>query len=152
MTDEQMRKRIKEIDTIRRNLADEKQEYLDILSEKERQLRCNKHEQFVGKYFAITNLPDNKHLYIKAFKILSILDSPNEDYAKCLVLIDGCRSSIWVEKGICNMTLGLWNNNVARLIPQTTDLKVIDYYHEITEEKFEELWYQYFEWVDYNNV
>lgn len=34
MNDEQMRERIKEIDTIRRNLADEKQEYLDILSKK----------------------------------------------------------------------------------------------------------------------
>lgn len=81
-----------------------------------------------------------------------MLDAPNEDYAKCLVLIDGCRNNIWVEKGICNMTLGLWNNNVTRLMPQTTDLKVINYYHEITEEKFKELWYQYFEWVDYNNV
>ena len=152
MNDEQMRERIKEIDSIRSNLANEKQEYLDILSEKEKQLRCNQHEQFVGKYFAITNLPNNKHSYIKAFKILSVLDSPNEDYAKCLVLIDGCRNNIWVEKGICNMTLGLWNNNVARLISKKSDSKVIDYYHEITEEKFEEIWYQYFEWVDYSNV
>lgn len=152
MTDKQMRERIEEIDSIRSNLANEKQKYLDILSEKETQIRHEIHNQFVGKYFVTNDFSNNKHPHIKAFKILNILKQPNEDYAQCLVLIDGYRDNIWVEKGICIMTIGLWNSSVTRLISKKSDPKVIDFYHEITEEKFEELWRQYFEWVDYKNV
>lgn len=79
-----------------------------------------------------------KNTYIKAFKILNVLEKPS-DYAECLVLIDGSRSNCWKEVGVAIMTLGLWTFNDLHLMNKESDLKVIQCCRMITEEEFKVL-------------
>lgn len=151
MTDEQMRERIKEIDSIRVYLKAEKEEYLMAIYEKEEQAERILHEQCIGKCFITKNLPDNRNSHIKAFKVIEIPVRPN-DYARCLILESGSRTDIWNTWGISNTVLGLWTSNDKRKIPNKTDKKVIDFYQEISEEEFADLYRQFLEEVSCGNV
>lgn len=140
MTEEQMRKRMKEIDTERNKLRIEKEEYENYFSNKKKQEELESHQNFVGKCYCSNNMKrGNDYKYIKAFKILQIIDKPNENYAKCIVLIDGYRSTCFHEYGIQLMTLPLWTPNSRSLMSHESDPKVIDFYDEIEQEHFETL-------------
>ena len=143
MTDEQMIKRMKEIDEERNKLADEKRQYEKYFIDSKLKEVLNEHQTYIGKYFISKDLKGNKNDYIKAFKVLDVLKSPNESYALCLVLIDGYRYTCWEEYGIQTMTLGLWTFNESRMMHKESDLKVIDFYKEISEERFEELYLEH---------
>ena len=139
MTEEQMRERMKEIDTEREELKSERQKYENYFYDKKRKELLDDHKKFEGKCFITKNLSENEHRYIKAFKILKVLSEPNERYAECVVLIDGYRSSCWNEFGIQGMTLPLWCSNKLRLMSKETDPKMINMYEEISLEEFNTL-------------
>ena len=143
MTEQEMRNRIKEIDKERYNLRKEKEEYEKYFSDKRLKEQLNNHKQYIGKCFISKNESSNDQKQIKAFKVLRVLESPNERYAECIALVDGYESNCWNVKAIKNQVIGLWTNNKFRLIGSETDPKVIDFYKEISQEEFETLYREY---------
>ena len=140
MTDEQMYERMKEIDKERDKLRSERQKYENYFEDKKRRELLDDHKNYIGKCFVTCEKIENEQKYLKAFKILNILDSPNERYASCIALIDGCRSTCWKEYGVQIMTIGLWTMNKLRMMRSNSDSKVIDFYKEISQEEFENLY------------
>lgn len=143
MTEEQMRKRMQEIDEERDKLRFERQEYEKYFSDKKRKEELDNHKNYIGKCFITCDKTENKQKHIKAFKIIDVLDSPNERYAFCVVLIDGHRNTCWKEYGMQTMTIGLWIPNKLRMVSRESDPKVIDFYKEITQEEFEQMSVKY---------
>ena len=143
MTEQEMRNRIKEIDKERYNLRKEKEEYEKYYSDKRVKERLNNHKQYIGKCFISKNESSNDQKQIKAFKVLRVLESPNERYAECIALVDGYESNCWNVKAIKNQVIGLWTNNKFKLMGSELDPKVIDFYKEISQEEFETLYREY---------
>ena len=134
---------MKEIDNERNKLRKEKEEYEKYFSDKKLKEQLNDHKQYIGKCFISKNEPSNEQKQIKAFKVLEILESPNERYAQCITLIDGYESNCWNVKAIKNQVVGLWTHNRLRLMNNESDPKVIDFYKEISQEEFEKLYREY---------
>ena len=143
MTEQEMRNRIKEIDKERDNLRKEKEEYEKYFSDKRLKEQLNNHKQYIGKCFISKNELSNEQKQIKAFKVLRILENPNERYAECIVLVDGYESNCWNVKAIKNQVIGLWTRNKFRLRNSESEPKVIDFYKEISQEEFETLYREY---------
>ena len=146
MTDEEKRERIKELDKDINKLREERNKYQEELASKKRNSKIEEREKFVGKYFVqktgIDNVGNNNK-EIKAFKILELLDEPNENYARCLVLHSGMSDNCWTEQSIKVKVLGLWTKNIARLMYRESDPDVIDFYKEISNKDFEILFDDY---------
>lgn len=138
-----MRNRMKEIDKERNKLKEEREKYEKYFSDKKLKEQLNDHKQYIGKCFISKNEPGNEQNQIKAFKVLEILESPNERYARCVALIDGYESNCWNVKAIKNQVIGLWTHNKLRLMNSESDPKVIDFYKEISQEEFEKLYREY---------
>ena len=143
MTEQEMRNRMKEIDNERNKLKEEREEYEKYFSNKRLKEQLNDHKQYIGKCFISKNEPSNEQKQIKAFKVLRILENPNERYAECIALIDGYESNCWTVKAIKNQVIGLWTHNKFRIMNSETDPKVIDFYKEISQEEFETLYREY---------
>ena len=143
MTEQEMRNRIKEIDRERNNLRKEREEYEKYFSDKRLKEQLNNRKQYIGKCFISKNESSNEQKQIKAFKVLRILENPNERYAECIALVDGYESNCWNVKAIKNQVIGLWTHNKLRLMNSETDPKVIDFYKEISQEEFETLYREY---------
>ena len=143
MTDQEMRNRMKEIDNERNKLKEEREEYEKYFSNKRLKEQLNDRKQYIGKCFISKNEPSNKNNQIKAFKVLRILENPNERYAECIALIDGYESNCWNVKAVKNQVIGLWNHNKSRLMNSESEPKVIDFYREILQEEFETLYREY---------
>ena len=138
-----MRNRIKEIDKERNNLRKEKEEYEKYFLDKRLKEQLDNRKKYIGKCFISKNELNNEEKQIKAFKVLGILENPNERYAECITLVDGYESNCWNVKAIKNQVIGLWTNNTLRLMNKETDPKVIDFYKEISQEEFETLYREY---------
>ena len=135
ITEDQMKERMKEINTEMNQLMEEQAKMNSYFRDKKRQEKLNEHKSYIGKCFVIKNDDSsNKYNYIKAFKIIDI-DERSIDYALCLCLINGCRGSS-EEYGVQIMTIGLWINNVVRMIPKPEDPKIIDFYKEVKDKEF----------------
>ena len=143
MTEQEMRNRIKEIDKERNNLRKEKEEYEKYFLDKRLKEQLDNRKKYIGKCFISKNELNNEEKQIKAFKVLRILENPNEEYAECIALVDGYESNCWNVKAIKNQVIGLWTNNTLRLMNKETDPKVIDFYKEISQEEFETLYREY---------
>ena len=143
MTEEQMRKRMKEINRERDKLSLEKKKYEEYFADKKRRELLDDHKNYIGKCFITCEKLENKNKHIKAFKIIDVLDNPNERYASCVVLIDEHRRTCWEKYGVKIMTLGLWTMNTLRMMSRESDPKVIDFYKEITQEEFEQMSVEY---------
>ena len=143
MTEQEMRNRIKEIDKERNNLRKEKEEYEKYFLDKRLKEQLDNRKKYIGKCFISKNELNNEEKQIKAFKVLRILENPNEKYAECIALVDGYESNCWNVKAIKNQVIGLWTNNEFRLMNKETDPKVIDFYKEISQEEFETLYREY---------
>lgn len=143
MTEQEMRNRIKEIDKERDNLRKEKEEYEKYFSDKRLKEQLDNRKKYIGKCFISKNELNNEKKQIKAFKVLRILENPNERYAECIAIVDGYESNCWNVKAIKNQVIGLWTYNTLRLMNKETDPKVIDFYKEISQEEFETLYREY---------
>ena len=143
MTEQEMRNRIKEIDKERNNLRKEKEEYEKYFLDKRLKEQLDNRKKYIGKCFISKNELSNEQKQIKAFKVLRILENPNERYAECIALIDGYESNCWNVKAIKNQVIGLWTHNKLRFMNSETDPKVIDFYREISQEEFETLYREY---------
>ena len=143
MTEQEMRNRIKEIDKERNNLRKEREKYEKYFSDKILKEQLNNRKQYIGKCFISKNESSNEQKQIKAFKVLRILENPNERYAECIALVDGYESNCWNVKAIKNQVIGLWTYNKFRLMNGESDPKVIDFYREISQEEFETLYREY---------
>ncbi len=149
MTEQEMCNRMKEIDKERDMLREEREGYEKYFSDKRLKEQLNNRKQYIGKCFISKNELTNEQKQIKAFKVLRILENPNESYAECIVLIDGYDSNYWNVKAIKNQVIGLWVHNKLRLMSSKLDskvvdfYKVIDYYREISQEEFETLYREY---------
>lgn len=143
MKEQEMRNRMKEIDNERNKLKEEREEYEKYFLNKRLKEQLNDHKQYIGKCFISKNEPSNEQKQIKAFKVLGILENPNEGYAECIALIDGYESNCWNVKAIKNQVIGLWTHNKLRLMNSESDPKVIDFYKEISQEEFETLYREY---------
>lgn len=150
MTKNEMKERIREINKERDKLAEEKRTYEKILRQDKTKEIIDEHRSHIGECYIPTFCINEKDRYIKAFKILDVLNEPNESSAKCLVLIDGSRSTCWNEFGINIMTLGLWTANYPVLMSKESDPKVIECCRMISEEEFDALLKQYI--TDLENV
>ena len=143
MTEQEMRNRIKEIDKERNNLRKEKEEYEKYFLDKRLKEQLDNRKKYIGKCFISKNESSNEQKQIKAFKVLRILENPNEEYAECIALVDGYESNCWNVKAVKNQVIGLWMHNKLRLMNKETDPKVIDFYREISQEEFETLYREY---------
>lgn len=146
MTDEEKRKRIKELDEDIEKLRKERNEYQEQLISKKRNNKIEERKKLLGKCFVqktgIDNVGNNNK-EIKAFKIIELLNEPNENYAKCLVLYSGHSDNCWTELSIKVKVLGLWTKSVTRLMYRESDPDVIDFYDEISNKNFEVLFDEY---------
>ena len=136
MTEEQMKARMREINKIRNKLREERKEYEDYFYNKKIQNEYLYKKEFKGKCYISKELKGNKHDYIKAFKIMKIHEGHHSDFAECLALVSGYRGTSWKECGVEIMTLGLWTQNVPSMLYKESDPKMIDFYKEISEEEF----------------
>ena len=143
MTEQEMRNRIKEIDKERNNLRKEKEEYEKYFLDKRLKEQLDNRKKYIGKCFISKNELNNEEKQIKAFKVLRILENPNERYAECIALVDGYESNCWNVKAIKNQVIGLWTHNKLRLMNSESEPKVIDFYREISQEEFETLYKEY---------
>ena len=143
MTEQEMRNRMKEIDKERNILREEREGYEKYFSDKRLKEQLNNQKQCIGKCFVSKNESSNEQKQIKAFKVLKILENPNERYAECITLVDGYESNCWNVKAIKNQVIGLWTYNKLRLMNSESDPKVIDFYREISQEEFETLYREY---------
>ena len=143
MTEQEMRNRIKEIDRERNNLRKEREEYEKYFSDKRLKEQLDNRKKYIGKCFISKNELNNEKKQIKAFKVLRILENPNERYAECIAIVDGYESNCWNVKAIKNQVIGLWTHNKLRLMNSESDPKVIDFYKEISQEEFETLYREY---------
>lgn len=139
MTKNEMKERIREIDKERNRLAKEKQSYEELLRQDKTKDIIEEHRKHVGECYVPTVRLDERNRFIRAFRILNVLESPNESCAECLVLVNGHRSNCWNESGVIMMTLGLWRPNNLRLMNRESDPKVIDCCHLISKEEFKAL-------------
>lgn len=108
--------------------------------ENEEKARC---EKYVGKYFKTKGLEDNITDYVYAFKILNLERDFDFRYARCLSVINGHRSSSIKEYGISVITHPIFYANKRNMIYDDSTPKMIDYYQEISEEEFKEIYKQY---------
>lgn len=139
MTNKQMVERIREIDRERQRLGEEKRKYEKCLEEEKKKRKLSEHREHIGECYIASVLLDSQYKHIKAFKILNVLDEPNESYAECLTIIDGCRNTCWSESGVNVMTLGLWNPNRSHLMSRESDPKMIECCKKISNDDFEDL-------------
>lgn len=140
MTEKEMRSRMKEIDKIRNELKNEKEEYENYFHQKRLEQELEDRSKFIGKCF-VSNykcVQNNNNKWLRAFKIIDILKEPNSKYANCIALINGYRNTCWVEYGIQEMTLPLWVPNSNRLMSKC-ELNLIEFYEEINAEEFKEM-------------
>lgn len=150
MTEEEMLNRIKEINQETKKLSLEKREYENFLFNKKKNERFESHKRYIGKCYISKGFVGNENKYIKAFKIIKILDKPNENKALCTALVDGYRTTCWKEYGIQNMVLDVWGYNKYRMINEESDPKVLDFYNEITQEEFERLYREHLNKIEDN--
>ena len=136
MTEEQIKARMKEIDELSKKLKEERKEYSDYLYNKKIANEYSRRKDFEGKCYFSKGLEENKHDYIKAFKIMKVHEDHNSHFAECLALVNGYRGTSWKEYGVEIMTLGLWTQNVPSMLYKESDLKMIDFYKEVSEEEF----------------
>ena len=136
MTEKEMRERIEEIDKCRQELKTEKDMYESYMYNKRKEEDFNSRQKYIGKCFTKLKLANNHYSYVKAFKILSIVDENNCNYAEVLAIIDGALNTCFRENGILRMVLPLWTPNTESMISRKDDLKVIDYYQEISNLDF----------------
>lgn len=147
MTEQEMKSRMKEIDRERDKLRKEKEEYESYFHNKKKEEALSSHRVFVGKCFITKDFRDNKQKHIKAFKIIELCNQ--ERYAKCIALVDRtivpdeCK-----EYGIQIVKLGLWTPNQLCLMNKPDDPKIIDYYKEISQGEFNELYDNYKQSLD----
>lgn len=105
------------------------------LHEIDRQIIKNEHQAYVGKFFkAITD----GYKGIRAFKIINILDPPNEAYALCLCVTEKDVDNAFQEysKGLRKLVLPVWSSANLRLCNINNDDLVIDRYKEIDFNEF----------------
>lgn len=143
MTENEMKKRMKEIDKERKELKAERQEYEKYFSDKKKKEELNNRIKFEGKCFSIKNLSSSEHKHIQAFEILKVLSEPDEMYAECVVVVDGRRSRCRNKLGVQIMNLPLWEPDTSRLMSKASDPKMIDMYKEITQEDFNSIYEKY---------
>ena len=153
MTEKEMRSRMKEIDKIRNELKNEKEEYENYFYKKRLDQELEDRRKFIGKCFDIRyiNVNNNNNKWLRAFKIIDILEEPNSRYANCIALICGYRNTAWPEYGIQEMTLPLWCSNNNRIM-SSNEPNLIEYYEEISNEEFKEMVEKYKDnlFKDYN--
>lgn len=135
--------KIKTIDKEIDDLCSKKASYRKQLSSDKENKEIAKCEKYVGKYFKTKGLEDNITDYVYAFKILDLERDFNFRYARCLCIIDGHRSSSINEYGISVMTHPMFYAGKRKLIYDDSAPKMIDYYQEISEEEFKEIYKQY---------
>lgn len=145
MSEEEIRARINEINNQRHALDKEKRKYEEILWEKERKNILEAHREFEGKYFITMNITNNTHKQIIAFKLLKVLDPPNERYAECVVLVNGIESNCWNVKAIKLQTLPIWCKNTNSMVSRDDEPRMIDMYRMVDEDKFIDLYDKYLE-------
>lgn len=146
MTEKEMRSRMKEIDKIRNELKNEKEEYENYFYKKRLDQELEDRRKFIGKCFDIRyiNVNNNNNKWLRAFKIIDILEEPNSRYANCIALISGYRNTAWSEYGIQVMTLPLWVPNSNRLMSKY-ELNMIEFYEEISAEDFAKMFSKYYD-------
>ena len=139
MTDEQRREHMKEIETQLDKLREERREHEKYFREKNKKTKYEEHCSFTGKCFVTKELNDNKNKHVKAFKVLEVLEL-NENYARCIILTNGIERNCWDTHSIKIEVLPLWTQNKMSMIYSEEDLKVIDYYREISSDEFDALY------------
>ena len=142
MTENEMKKRMNEINQEEKKLRLERDEYEKYFHNKKRRELLNNHNKFIGKCFAIKNNQENKYKNVKSFKILRALSKLNEYYAECIVLIES-ENNCLKGFGVQLMELPIWAPNEIKLINKESDPKIIDFYEEITQEDFNGLYRAY---------
>lgn len=143
MTEEQMEKRIKDINEEMKKLRLEQKEYEKYFSDKKEKEKLESRQNFVGKCYISKDLKN----CIKAFKIIKLIDT-NVNEALCVVLIDGYRYNCWEEYGVQIMTLPLWYPDMLKTMGKETDPKTIDFYKEINQEDFDAMYKVYKQKID----
>lgn len=141
MTDEEIKKRISEIDKERERLKQEKEEYLRHFAVVELENKYKEHKKYIGNCYIATKYRE-KYPYIIAFKIIDVPNSKSQDEAVCITLSD---NNVSKRLSISNETLRLWTQDKSTLVPIQNCLYVIDKYKQIPVEEFDEMLNNHFQ-------
>jgi len=135
---EELSKRLNDLDKQLKSYYDIREEIrlVDLkLHEINRQIIKNERQTYVGKFFkAITD----GYKGIRAFKIINILDPPNEAYALCLCVTEKDVDNAFQKysKGLRKLVLPVWSSAKLRLCNINDNDLVIEKYKEINFNEF----------------
>ena len=135
---EELSKHLNDLDKQLKGYHDIKEEIRLVslkLHEINRQIIKNERQTYEGKFFkAITD----GYKGVKAFKIINILDPPNEAYALCLCVTEKDANNAFIEysKGLRKLVLPVWCSAKLRFYNINNDDLVIDKYKEINFTEF----------------
>ena len=141
MTNEEMTKRINEIDNEREQLKQEKEKYLRQLETVKLKNKYKEHKKCIGNCYIATKYRE-KYPHIIAFKIIDVPDSSYQDRAVCITISSNnfpkCLS-------VNNEILSLWSHDRDCLMPTEGALQVIDKYRRISSEEFDDMLNEHFQ-------
>lgn len=138
MTEEEMRSLIGKLSRREKELREERHAYEKQLDELRKKQIFEDRKSFAGRCYKIDLHVPSNHRHIYTFKIIEVLEHPNENYAMCLTLVKGLRDSCFPTHGIQIETLPLWCPDSLRKIVHVDDPKMIDCYFPISGEDFQE--------------
>ena len=141
MTDEEIKKRINEIDKEREQLKQEKEKYLKQIETVKLENKYKEHKKCIGNCYIATKYRE-KYPHIIAFKIIDVPSSNYQDEAVCVTISD---NSFPKRLSISNETLRLWTQDKSTLVPIQNCLYVIDKYKQIPTEEFDDMLNEYFQ-------
>ena len=141
MTDEEMTKRINEIDKEREQLKQEKEKYLRQLETVELKNKYKEHKKCIGNCYMATKYRE-RYPHIIAFKIIDVPSSSYQDKAVCITISSNnfpkCLS-------VSNEILSLWSQDRDCLMSIEGALQVIDKYEQISSEEFDDMLNEHFQ-------
>lgn len=141
MTNEEMTKRINEIDNEREQLKQEKEKYLRQLETVKLKNKYKEHKKCIGNCYIATKYRE-KYPHIIAFKIIDVPSSIYQDEAVCVTISS---NSFPKCLSVSNEILSLWSQDKVCLMPIKGTLQVIDKYKQISSEEFDDMLNKHFQ-------
>lgn len=141
MTDEEIKKRINEIDKEREQLGQEKEKYLKQIEAVKLENKYKEHKKCIGNCYIATKYRE-KYPDIIAFKIIDVPSSNYQDEAVCVTISN---NSFPKHLSISNEVLTLWSQDKICLMPIKGALQVIDKYKQISSGEFDDMLNEHFQ-------
>lgn len=139
MTEHECNEKITELNQKIEELRSEKRKYEDYICEEKSKRQRAEYKAAEGKCFLTKGLRNNKNSHVKAFKVISVLEEPTIGNAECLTVIDETANIARKSIAISRTILPVWKYNQICLRSDIKRNRMIDLYHEISQEEFDSM-------------